>query len=228
VNRFPQLAEIVGVVGHVKQWGLATDDQQSLRSDLYIPCLQMPDDFVAMAPSGSAVVVRAANTSGILDSVRHISAQMSSQQVVFGAQTMDALISDSVASQRFTMILLVVFAVLALLLAGVGIYGVISYVVGQRGHEIGIRIALGAQPQDILRLILGGGGRLAGFGVGLGLIAALGLTRLMASLLYGVGATDPLTFAGVAVLLTLVALTACYVPARRATKVDPAVALRYE
>jgi len=228
VNRFSQLAEIVGVVGHVKQWGLATDDQQSLRSDLYLPCLQMPNDFIAMAASGSAVVVRATNTSGILDSVRHVSAQMSSQQVVFGAQTMDSLIADSVASQRFSMILLVVFAVLALLLAGVGIYGVISYVVGQRGHEIGIRIALGAQPQDILRLILGGGGRLAGFGVGLGLIAALGLTRLMASLLYGVGTTDPVTFAGVAVLLTLVALAACYVPARRAARVDPAVALRYE
>ena len=228
VNRLPQLAEIVGVVGHVKQWGLATDDQQSLRSDLYIPCMQMPNEFVAMAPSGSAVVVRASNTSGILDSVRHISAQMSNQQVVFGAQTMDSLISDSVASQRFSMILLAVFAMLALCLAAVGIYGVISYVVGQRGHEIGIRIALGAQPLDILRLILGQGGRLAGLGVGLGLVAALGLTRLMSSLLYGVGATDPLTFAGVATLLALVALTACYVPARRATKVDPNAALRYE
>ena len=224
-----QLAEIVGVVGHVKQWGLATDDQQSLRSDLYIPCLQMPSDFIAMTPSGSAVVVRARNASaGLLDSIRRMSAQMSNQQVTFGAQTMDSLISDSVASQRFSMILLVVFAGLALVLAGVGIYGVISYVVGQRGREIGIRMALGAQPQDILRLILGRGTKLAGFGIALGLTAALGLTRLMANMLYGVGATDPLTFAGVAVLLTLVALAACYVPAQRATKVDPMVALRYE
>jgi predicted permease len=229
INRFTQLAEIVGVVGHVKQWGLATDDQQSLRSDLYIPCLQMPDDFVAMAPSGSAVVVRAGDASaGLLDSIRHINAQMSNQQVIFGVQTMDSLISDSVASQRFSMILLVVFAALALVLASVGIYGVISYLVGQRGREIGIRIALGAQPGDILRLILGRGGKLAGAGIAVGLAAALGLTRLMASLLYGVGATDPSTFAGVAVLLALVALTACYVPARRATKVDPVVALRYE
>ncbi len=228
INRFPQLAEIVGVVGHVNQWGLATDDQQSLRSDLYIPCMQMPNDFVALTPSGSAVVVRAGNIAGLPDSIRHISAQMSNQQVIFGAQTMDSLVSESVASQRFSMILLVVFAALALCLAAVGIYGVISYVVGQRGREIGIRIALGAQPLDILRLILGRGGKLAAFGVAVGLAAALGLTRLMTSLLYGVGATDPFTFVGVALLLTLVALTACYVPARRATKIDPIAALRYE
>jgi len=229
INRFTQLAEIVGVVGHVRQWGLATDDQQSLRSELYIPCTQMPNDFVAMTPSGSAVVVRARDASaGLLDSIRHVSAQLSNQQVTFGAQTMDSLLSDSVASQRFSMILLVVFAALALLLAAVGIYGVISYVVGQRGHEIGLRMALGARRHDILRLILTRGGKLAGFGVGLGLAAALGLTRLMASLLYGVGANDPLTFAGVALLLTLVALAAAYVPARRAAQLDPMVALRDE
>jgi predicted permease len=229
IDRFTQLAEIVGVVGHVKQWGLATDDQQSLRSGLYIPCLQMPDDFVAMTPSSSAVIVRAGDSSaGLVDSIRHISAQMSNQQVIFGTQTMDSVISDSVASQRFSMILLAVFAGLALTLAGVGIYGVISYVVGQRVHEIGIRMALGAQPQDILRLILSSGGKLAGLGVVVGLAAALVLTRFMAALLYGVGTTDPLTFVGVALLLSVVALTACYVPARRATRVDPMSALRYE
>jgi len=224
-----QLAEIVGMVGHVKQWGLDTDGQQSLRSDLYIPCMQMPDDFIAMAPSGSAVVVRSeGNSPGLLDSIRHISAQVSNQQVIYGAQTMNSLISDSMASRRFSMTLLAVFAVLALLLASVGIYGVISYVVGQRTNEIGIRMAMGAHQRDILFLILGRGGKLAGVGVAIGLAAAWGLTRLMTSLLYGVGATDPATFAGVAVLLITVALAACYIPARRAAKVDPLVALRYE
>jgi predicted permease len=229
INHFDRPAEIIGVVGHVKQWGLDTDDQQALRSGLYIPCMQMPDDFVAMSPTGSAVVVRTeGNSLAIFDSIRKMNAQMSSQQVVYGAQTMESLISDSMASRRFSMILLVVFAVLAVLLASVGIYGVISYVVGQRTNEIGLRMALGARQRDILLLILSRGGKLAGLGVTIGLAVALALTRLMASLLYGVGATDPATFVGVAVLLTMVALAACYIPARRAAKVDPMVALRCE
>ena len=229
LNGSDQLAEIVGVVGHVKQWGLDADDTQALRAQFYIPCMQMPDEYIARAPSGAGMVVRSTAThAGLLAAIRRTSAQMSNQQVIYGAQTMDSLLSDALAARRFSMILLSVFAALALVLASVGIYGVISYVVGERVHEIGIRMALGAQPRDILRLILGRGGRLAGTGVGLGLAAALGLTRLMASLLYGVGAADPLTFIGVAGLLTLIALAACYIPARRATKVDPMVALRCE
>ena len=153
---------------------------------------------------------------------------MSSQQVIFGEQTMDSLISQSLAARQFSMILLIVFASLALVLASVGIYGVISYVVAQRAPEMGLRMALGARPLDVLKLILGGGGKLAAIGVAVGVIAALGLTRLMTSLLYGVSAADPITFAGVVILLMLVALTACYVPARRASKVDPAMALRCE
>jgi predicted permease len=229
IDRFDRPAEIVGMVGHVKQWGLDTDDQQSLGSGLYIPCMQMPDDFVAMTPMGSGVVVRSeGNSAGLLDSIRRMNAQMSSQQVIFDTQTMESHISDSMASRRFSMILLVIFAVLALLLASLGIYGVISYIAGQRTNEIGLRMALGAHQRDILLLILGRGGKLAALGVAIGLAAALGLTRLMASLLFGVGATDPLTFVGVALLLTVVALAACYIPARRAAKVDPIVALRYE
>ena len=229
INRFPQLAEIVGIVGHVKQWGLDNDDTQSLRSALYIPCGQMPDDFVAMTASGSAVVVRADNAAaGLSSAVRAISRQMSSEQVIFGEQTMDSLISQSLARRQFSMILLLVFAGLALLLASVGVYGVISYVVAQRSAEIGLRIALGARPLDVFHLILGGGGKLAAIGISAGIAGALALTRLMSSVLYGISATDPATFLIVALVFMLVALTACYVPARRASKVDPATALRYE
>ena len=229
INQFNQLAEIVGVVGHARQWGLDADDRQSLRSELYIPCAQMPDDFIVMAPSGSTVVVRSDQAgAGLMDALRRMNAEMSSQQVIFGTQTMDFAISESLASRRFSMIVLVVFAVLALVLASVGIYGVISYVVSQRAPEIGLRMALGARPPDIQSLILSGGGKLAAAGVLGGLAAAWGLTRLMASLLYGISASDLPTFATVAVVLMLVALAASYIPARRAARVDPVIALRYE
>jgi len=222
-------AEIVGVVGHVKQWGLDTDDAEKLRAQFYLSCMQMGDSFIAMAPSGSAMVVRSDQAAaGLLDSIRHAAQQISGEMVVFGPQSMEEVISSSLAERRFSMILLVVFAALALLLASVGIYGVISYVVGERTHEIGIRMALGARHADILQLILGGAGRLALIATVTGLIAALGLTRLMANLLYGVKPSDPLTFIAVPAILISVALLASYLPARRATKVEPMVALRYE
>lgn len=222
-------SEIVGVVGHVKQWGLDADDLQPLRAQYYLACAQMPDEFIALTPSGSGVVVRFdPQAAGIFDSIRHVNAQMSSQQVIFGAQTMEEIISDSLADRRFSMILLGIFAALALVLASVGIYGVISYLVGQRTHEIGVRMALGAQSRDILRLVLGQGGKMAGLGIVIGVAAALGVTRLMANQLFRVKPADPLTFAAVALLLGGIALLACYIPARRAMKVDPVVALRYE
>jgi ABC-type antimicrobial peptide transport system permease subunit len=182
-----------------------------------------------MAPSGGQVVVR--STGALPDlyaSIRRANAEMSGEQVLFGAQTMEQIISDSLAPRRFSMILLGIFAALALLLASMGVYGVISYLVGQRSNEIGVRMALGAKPQDILRLVLADGGKLVLRGIAIGLIAAFGLTRFMKSFLYGVDPSDSLTFAGVAIFLLLVALAACYVPARRATCVDPVVALRYE
>jgi predicted permease len=223
--------EIVGVVGHVKQWGLDQDDTQQLRAQMYVPCMQQPDAFIKLTATGIGVAVRSSEgVPAIFDSLRHTSEQMNSKQTIYAALTMDEIISSSLASRRFSMILLGSFAALALLLSSVGIYGVVSYLIGGRTHEIGIRMALGAQRKDVLRLVLGEGSKMAIAGVATGLVAALALTRLLAkfSMLFGVSATDPLTFAGVAGLLTLVALLACWIPARRAMRVDPLVALRYE
>jgi predicted permease len=229
LGTFDKPAQIVGVVGHVKQWGLDLDDTESLRAQYYIPAMQMPDSFVAMQPSGSSVIVRSDTAQpGLIESIRQVSQQISSEQVIFSPQSMDEVIAGSLAARRFSMILLAIFAILALLLASVGIYGVISYVVGQRTHEIGIRMALGADQGEILRLVLGGAGRLALTGIAMGLVSALGLTRLMARLLYGVGPGDPLTFIAVPAILISVAFLASYVPARRASRVDPMVALRYQ
>jgi predicted permease len=221
--------EIVGIVGHVKQWGIDTDDKESLHAQLYTPFMQMPDKDMQDTAGGINVIVRYdPPVQSALDSIRNAVAAMNHEQFVFEVQTFDEIISKSLAAQRFSITLLGIFAALALALASIGIYGVISYIVGQRTHEIGIRLALGAERSHILRLILERGGVLALTGVGVGLVSALALTRLMASLLYGVHATDPFTFVGVAILLTLVALAACFIPARRASKVDPMVALRYE
>jgi putative ABC transport system permease protein len=222
-------AEIIGVVGHVKQWGLDTDDTEQLRAQLYFPFMQLPDKVMAQAPFGMRVVLRSRGPeAGIVDSVRRSLQRMNSEQVIYGSQTMDEIISSSIANRWFSMILLSSFACLALLLSSIGIYGVISYLVGQQTREIGIRVALGAQRNDVLRLILGNGARMAFLGVAIGLVAALGLTRVMAGMLYGVSATDPATFLLVAFVPMLVAFAACYIPARRAMRVDPLVALRYE
>ena len=217
--------QIVGVVGHVKQWGLdASDGKQSLQAQLYEPLRQLQG-----SPSSVGVLVRADGaTPAMWDAIRRVVQSQNGQNVIFGAQTMNEVMASTLAPQRFSMILLDAFAVVALLLASVGIYGVISYLVGQRTHELGIRLALGAQRRDVLRLVLSHGMKMALGGVALGLVAALGLTRLLDNMLYGVSATDPVTFTVIALLLATVALLACFLPAWRATKVDPVVALRQE
>jgi predicted permease len=222
-------AEIVGVVGHVKHAGLGATGILDQRGQIYFAISQLPDRVLPLLGRACTFVVRAAGTpQAVSESLRAASQKFDSGQVLYEFKPMTEVVSDSIAAQRFTMILLGVFAALALVLSAVGIFGVISYVTGRRTQEIGIRMALGAQRGDVLRLVLGHGMRVALLGVVIGLAAALGLTRLMASQLYGVGANDPLTFAGVAALLTIVALAACYIPARRAMRVDPMVALRYE
>ncbi|MFZ0820157.1 MAG: ABC transporter permease [Candidatus Acidiferrales bacterium] len=223
--------QIIGIVGHVKQWGLDTDDQNSLRAETYLPMRQLSDNLMMLVPPGTGVVLRTnGRVPGLMDSVRHTSEQISKDEVISGVQTMDEIIEQSLAAKRFAMMLLGVFAMLALVLASIGLYGVIAYLVGQRTHEIGVRIALGAQPGDVLGWVLGQGARMALAGVAIGLAASVGLTRLLAkqSLLFGVSATDPLTFTAVAIVLMLVALAASWIPARRAMRVDPIVALRYE
>jgi putative ABC transport system permease protein len=175
------------------------------------------------------VLVRTSNDPlTLLSTIRNQLQQLDPELPMAAVTTMDQLLADSLSRSRFTMLLLGIFAVVAVVLAAVGIYGLIAYRVTQRTQELGIRIALGAQRRDVLRLVLVQGTRLTLLGVALGVLAALTLSRLLGSLLFGVSATDPLTFAGVAGLLAVVALLACFIPARRATRVDPTVALRYE
>jgi putative ABC transport system permease protein len=193
------------------------------------PLPQVFQPFVQSPSTEMAVLLRTSSDPlALVSALRSQVLAIDKELPFFGVSTMDDLLGEETRGQRFEAAAVGLFAALALLLAAVGIYGVISYLVSQRTHEIGVRIALGAQRGDLLRLVLGQGAKIALIGVTVGIAGALGLTRLLASQLFGISATDPLTFCGVAVLLTLVALLACYIPARRAMKVDPMVALRYE
>ena len=221
----PDWIEIVGVVGDIKHRGLDIES----KPEIYVPVYQPLFTNRRTPPLSLYVAVRASgDPSALAAAARREVLAVDPEQPVANMKTMSERLAESVAERRFNMTLLGLFACVALLLACVGIYGVMSYAVARRTHEIGIRVALGAQARDVLRLVLGQGMWLALAGVAAGLAGALAATRVMASLLYGVSATDPLTFAGVSVLLTAAAALACVVPARRATRVDPMVALRYE
>src|SRR5208282_3627931 len=200
-----------------------------IQAQCYFPLAQFPDKFLSLVAGGVGVAVRTKGSPLMAVSpLRRTLSHLNSQQVMYNVRTMDGIIAGSLAARRFSMILLGIFAALALVMSCVGIYGVISYLVGQRVHEIGIRMALGAERRDVLRMVLGEGAKMALVGVAIGVVAAFALTRLMEKMLFGVSAHDPLSYAGVAGLLVLVALAACYIPARRATKVDPMAALRHE
>lgn len=217
-NGQPQAVEIIGVVSDVRHDGLDKEP----RAEHYRPFNQIPSGSLIFAVRTSV------DPAALLPSLKSSFYEVNGTQPLYAVETLDKLIFASLQPRRFTLVLLVVFAVLALALALVGIYGVMSFATTQRTREIGVRVALGASGNDILKLVMRQGLRLTIVGVAIGLASALALTRLLRTLVFGVSTHDPLTFLGVAVMVILVALIACVIPARRATKVDPLVALKYE
>jgi putative ABC transport system permease protein len=209
---------IVGVVADTKLYGL----DNPARLEVYSPYRQRPSADMNL------VVRSAMDPASLTSAIRASVAAIDKDQPIFDVHTMQQLVDDSISTRRLTLVLLGIFSALALILAAIGIYGVMAYSVALRTQEIGIRMALGAQQKDVLRLILGQGARIAFFGVAIGLVAAAALARLLSNLLFSVSASDPITFAAVSILLVAIALLACYIPARRALRVDPIIALRYE
>jgi putative ABC transport system permease protein len=219
------LRNIVGVFKHMKHYG---PDEEG-RVEIYTPYKQIPAENFANANRGLWLAVKTkGDPTSLAPAIRNEVLQIDKDQPISNVGTMEQIVASTVAPQKFATWLLAVFAASAMLLAAIGIYGVMAYSVTQRTHEIGIRMALGAARRDVLRMVVLQGMKLALFGVALGLVGAFALTRLMSSLLYGVSATDPLTYGGVSLLLASVALLACLIPARKATRVDPMIALRYE
>ncbi|HYK38049.1 MAG TPA: ABC transporter permease [Alloacidobacterium sp.] len=225
-------ATVVGVVGHVNQWGLDNDSVNPLRAEIYQAMMQLPQQQLGLVLMGMDVIAHSKySTDTAFQSIRSAVTQMNHEQAVYSPESMESVIADTLTGRRFAMTLLAVFAGAALLLASIGMYGVISYLVAQHAREIGIRMALGADRRNVFRWVLVRGGRLAIIGAVAGLFAALGLTQVIArftSLLYGVHAYDPWTMSGVTLVMMAVALLACYLPARRATKIDPMQVLRME
>ena len=209
---------IVGVVADMRRTGYDKEP----RPETFMPQNQNPDSALTLVARTDG------NPASFANALRDQVWAVDKDQSVSSIKTMDETLAEMTSQRRFNMLLLGIFAAVALILAAVGIYGVMSYSVTQRLHELGIRMALGASSSDVMRLVVGQAMRLALIGIGIGLVAAFFLTRLMSSLLYGVSASDPATFLLIASLLTGVSLAASFVPARRAMKVDPIVALRYE
>jgi putative ABC transport system permease protein len=214
----PTWITIVGVVGDVRHASLA----QPPAPEFFVCFNQTPSPGAIIAVRTAMDPVRFAPT------LRAAVAAVDKEQPVAQLRSMEQVVTDSLAERRLAMWLLGIFAALAVVLAAVGIYGVISYAVARRTREIGVRLALGASPGDVLRLVFGQAMRVAALGLGNGLVVAFALTRVMRSILYEVGATDPLVFTGVALLLAAVAALASFIPAHRATRVEPVAALRYE
>jgi hypothetical protein len=230
LTEYPKMPwhEVIGVIQDVRENGV----QAKAPEIVYWPSLM--ENLFGPGPAGATrtvtFVIRSerAGTQGFLNEVRQAVWSVNSNLPLANVRTMQTVYDKSVARTSFTLVMLAIAGAMALLLGMIGIYGVISYTVSQRKREIGIRMALGAQGGDVLHMVLGQGAKMALLGVAIGMVGAFGLTRLMAGLLYGVSPLDPFTFAAVGALLTVVALAACYLPARRATKVDPMVALRYD
>jgi predicted permease len=229
IGAFGQEIEIIGVVGHVKHHGLIADDTAAIRGQCYVPHMQLDDQIAPLAAGGVAVMIKSAvSTESLLTSIRRELAAFDAGQAIVDARRMDDVVTGSLASRRFSLLVLAMFAAIAFVLAAVGIYGVVTHLVGQRTREFGIRLALGARAGDVLGGVLGYGLRLALAGTVIGVACGLGLSQLLRNLLFGVSPHDPTTIAFVTVLLLGVTLGATYLPARRATKVDPMVALRCE
>jgi putative ABC transport system permease protein len=209
---------IVGVVGHVKRYGL----DGKIKEQYYFPQAQRTQSTVSL------LIRSTSNPASLVPAVRDAIHEVDKDQPIYRVMTMEEVVSNSVAQKRFSMLLLAIFAAVALLLAAVGIYGVMSYSVTQRTHEIGIRMALGANQSDVMKMVIRQGMTVTLIGVAIGLTGAFLVMRFISSLLFGVSSYDPMTFVVIPLILAGVALAACFVPARRATKVDPMIALRYE
>jgi putative ABC transport system permease protein len=219
--------EIVGIVRHVEPNSL--DGQPPGPAQFYLNFNQIPAERLPGSVRRINLLTRTeVEPASLASAVRGQVTALNKDQAVFNVRTMEQIVAQSIAPRRFSMLLLTVFAVVALALAAIGIYGLMSYVVAQRTREIGVRMALGAQSGSVLRLVIAQGMKLALAGVALGLVVSVALTQTIKNLLFGVSASDPATFGVIALLLTGVAFVACFVPARRATKVDPMIALRHE